>query len=243
MRIAQNTSHRNGPVRYAILAVVGWLWIAGCATNTAELKQEIEVLHKQTMDEVRQETNRMDTEIARLKSDVGQLRSTVGRVDSTVGRLGSEIGELGSALNLMQIDMGKNDTSLVDLAMRVNQLDRRMAKSERQAPQNRERALSPADGRGSLGDQQAAAAVASPPGEPAKALKRGMTQQEVLRLYGNPSGQESVLDSVYWYYADGKLKGQYVRFDATTGYVIGWSSFSPHYIQLDLWKTQGGPVR
>jgi outer membrane murein-binding lipoprotein Lpp len=244
MRVAQNTSHRNGLVRYATLAVVNWLWIAGCATNTAELKQEIEVLLKQTMDEVRQEKNRMDSEIARLKSEVGQLRSTVGRVDSTVGHLDSEIGQLGSELALMQIDMRKNDTSLVDLAVRVNQLDRRATKRERQAPQNGERALKPAGGRGSAGDQQTAAVpVASPPEEPAKALKYGMSQQKVLRMFGNPHAQERILDSVYWYYADGELKGQYVRFDAMTGYVNGWSTFSPQSFQLDLRTAPGGPVR
>lgn len=46
------------------------------------------------------------------------------------------------------------------------------------------------------------------------------------------------MDSVYWYYADGELKGQYVRFDATTRFVNGWSTFVPAF-QLDLQTTQG----
>lgn len=48
-----------------------------------------------------------------------------------------------------------------------------------------------------------------------------MTQQDVLRTFGSPHGQERILDSVYWYYADDELKGQYVRFDATTRSVNG----------------------
>jgi outer membrane protein assembly factor BamE (lipoprotein component of BamABCDE complex) len=73
-------------------------------------------------------------------------------------------------------------------------------------------------------------------------LKHGMTQQDVLRTFGSPHGQEQILDSVYWYYADGELKGQYVRFDATTRSVNGWSTFAPAF-QLDLQTTQGGHVR
>jgi hypothetical protein len=70
-----------------------------------------------------------------------------------------------------------------------------------------------------------------------------MSQQEVLRLFGNPREIERVLDSVYWYYGDGKLKGEYVRFDATTGQVNGWSPYSPQHFQLDLRTTQEGLVR
>jgi outer membrane protein assembly factor BamE (lipoprotein component of BamABCDE complex) len=54
-----------------------------------------------------------------------------------------------------------------------------------------------------------------------KGFKHGMTQQDVLRTFGSPHGQERILDSVYWYYADDELKGQYVRFDATTRSVNG----------------------
>ena len=70
-----------------------------------------------------------------------------------------------------------------------------------------------------------------------------MSQQEILRLFGNPHSMEKILDSVYWYYADGELKGQYVRFDATTGYVNGWSSFSPQPFQIDLRATPRRPMR
>jgi hypothetical protein len=61
-----------------------------------------------------------------------------------------------------------------------------------------------------------------------------MNEQEVIRLFGYPHGKERVLDSLYWYYADGALTGQYVRFDATTGYVNGWSTMSPQQIQLNF---------
>ena len=57
-----------------------------------------------------------------------------------------------------------------------------------------------------------------------------------------PHSMEKILDSVYWYYADGELKGQYVRFDATTGYVNGWSSFSPQPFQIDLRATPRRPM-
>jgi outer membrane murein-binding lipoprotein Lpp len=238
-----NTSRRNAPVRSVMLAVVSLLWLAGCTANTSELKREIGVLLQQTMDEVRQETNRMDTEMARIKSEVVQLRSEVRRVDSKVEGLSSEVGQLGSEVALVQTDVGMNNTSLVDLAVHVNQLDRRLARSERPSQQNGERASRPADGSGGPVGQPGAAAVSSPPEDIAKALKHGMAQQEVLRLFGNPHGMERYLDSVYWYYAEGKLKGQYVRFDATTGYVNGWSTFSPQVFQLDLRTTQGGHVR
>jgi hypothetical protein len=34
-----------------------------------------------------------------------------------------------------------------------------------------------------------------------------------------------------------------VRFDATTGSVNGWSTFSPRHFEIDLRTTQGGHVR
>ena len=42
---------------------------------------------------------------------------------------------------------------------------------------------------------------------------------------------------------EGELKGQYIRFDATTSNVNGWSTFSPQHFQIDLRTTQGGPLR
>lgn len=63
----------------------------------------------------------MDGEIARLREEVGHLHSAVGKVDSTVGRIGSEIGQVRSDVGLLLVDMHKNDTSMVDLAMHVNQ--------------------------------------------------------------------------------------------------------------------------
>src|SRR4030095_3471036 len=92
MMIALHTSHRNHLVGYAMPVVIRLLWIVGCATNKAELMQEIDVLLQQTREEVRQETNRMDMEIARLRSDVGELHSAVGQVDYKIGRLGSAVG-------------------------------------------------------------------------------------------------------------------------------------------------------
>ena len=242
--IAAYTPYRNGLVKHTTLAVASLLWMAGCATSTSGLRKEIKVLLEQTMDEVRQETGRMDTELAQLRSEVVQLRSAVGQADSKVGRVGAEVRQLGSEVSLIQTDMRKNDTSLVDLAVRVNQLDRRVAKGESQSPQNGERVSRAADGRGSaVGQPMAATAVSSPPEASAKALKRGMPQQEVLRLFGNPHSEERILDSIYWYYADGELKGQYVRFDATTGSVNGWSIFSPEHFQIDLRTTQEGHRR
>jgi len=243
MIMTPNTSQRNGPARYVTLAVVSLLWMAGCATKTSELKQEIEVLLKQTMDEVRQETSRMDTEIARVRSEVVQLRSEVGQVDSKVRGLNSEVGQLGSEVALMQTDMSMNNTSLVDLAVHVNQLDRRLARSDKQPLQNGERASRPADGHGSRAGQPAGGAVSAPQEGVTKALRHGMSQKEALETFGEPHGKERILDSVYWYYADGKLKGHYIRFDATTGYVNGWSNFSPQAFQIDLRTTQGGHVR
>jgi outer membrane murein-binding lipoprotein Lpp len=241
MMIAPTTCHKNVPVRYAILAVVGLLWVTGCATKTSGLKQEVEVLLRQTMNQVRQETQRVDTEIERLRSEVVQLRSEVKRVDSKVGKFGSDVGQLGTEVALLQTDMHKNDASLVEMAVRVNQLDRRLAKGERTSR--------PAAARGGPAGQQTAApsfspgVVASSREDTTKALKQGMSQQEVLRMFGSPHGTEKILDSVYWYYADGELQGQYVRFDATTGDVVGWSTFSPQYFQIDLRTTRGGHLR
>ncbi len=242
MTIAASTTHGNVPVRYATLAVIGLLWMTSCATNTSELKQELEVMLQETREEVRQETNRMDTEVAQLRSEVGVLRSEVGRVDSAVGRLGANVRQLGSEVALVQTEMRQNDTSLVDMAVRLNQLDRRVAKSERQSPQNGERASKPADGPDKpVGERTATAAV--PPEEAAQALKHGMSQQDVQRRFGSPHGRERILDSVYWYYAEGALKGQYVRFDVTTGAVNGWSTFSPQHFEIDLRTTQRGHMR
>ena len=242
--IALKTSHRIRLVGYVTLVGASIFWVDGCATRQAELKQEIEVLLRQTRDEVRQETNRMDMEIAQLRSEVGQLHAAVGQIDSKVGRLGSDVGQLGSDVALLQIDTRKNGTSMVDLAMRVNQLDRRVARGDKPSPASEERAARRGDVRdGPVGPQGATEAVPSPSAEPGKTIKHGMSQQEILRLFGNPHGMERILDSVYWYYADGELKGQYVRFDATTGNVNGWSTFSPEHFQIDLRTTQGGPMR
>lgn len=244
MIIALKISPRIRLAGYATLVLVSLFWIVGCATNKAELRQEIEVLLSQTREEVRQETKRMDMEIAQLRSEVGQLHSAVGRVDSKVGRLGSAVGQLGSDVALLQIDMRKNDTSMVDLAMRVNQIDRRVVKSEKQSLANGERASRLGD----VQDRAVSAPVAtdaspSPAEDPTKSLKHGMSQQDILRIFGHPHGKERILDSIYWYYADGELKGQYVRFDATTGNVNGWSTFSPEHFQIDLQTTRGGPMR
>jgi uncharacterized protein YoxC len=244
MMSAPHDSRRQHPVRVAILLGLGFVGMAGCATRTSELKQEIEGLLKQTRDEVRQETNRMDTEIAQIRAEVVQLRSEVGHVDSKVGRLKSDVRQVGSEVSLLQTDVRKNGTSLVDLAVHVNQLDRRVAKSDKPSSQNGERTSGPAE----ASDPQSAspmatAAVSSQRAESAKALKHGMSQQDVLRLFGNPHEIERVLDSVYWYYGDGELKGEYVRFDATSGQVNGWSTFLPQHFQIDLRTTQGGHVQ
>ena len=211
MMIALHTFHRIHLVGYALPVAISLLWIVGCATNKAELMQEIDVLLQQTREEVRQETNRMDMEIARLRSDVGELHSAVGQVDSKVGRLGSAVGQFGSEVTLLRTDMRKNDTSIVDLAMRVNQLDQRVVRSDMPSPSNDERASQPGEARGRpISLQQATDAVASPSAEPSKSLKQGMSQQEILRMFGNPHSTEKIMDSVYWYYADGELMGQYV---------------------------------
>ena len=194
MMIALHTSHRIHLVGYAMPVVISLLWIVGCATNKSELMQEIDVLLQQTREEVRQETNRMDMEIARLRSDVGQLHSAVGQVDSKVGRLGSAVGQVGSEVALLRTDMRKNDTSIVDLAMRVNQLDQRVVRSDMQSPSNDERASQRGEVRSSpISPQQVADAVSSPLAEPSKALKQGMSQQEILRMFGNPHGTETIL--------------------------------------------------
>lgn len=244
MIIVLNASHRIRLLSYATLMLVGVSWITGCATDKAELRQEIQVLLQQTKDEVRQETSRMDVEIARLREEVGQLHSAVGKVDSRVGRLGSEVGQVRSDVGLLQIDMHKNDTAMVDLAMRVNQMDRRLVRSEKQLPSNGGRVSRPEDRNSSpLDTEMAIDALPTPSRESANALKHGMSQPEVRRKFGTPHGQERILDSIYWYYAEGELKGQYVRFDATTGYVNGWSTFSPNHFQLDLRRTQGDSDR
>jgi hypothetical protein len=236
MMIALHTSrkrHLFGSVSFGVTAL---LWIGGCAPNKAALMQEIEVLLQQTREEVRQEAHRMDTEIARLRSEVGQ-------VDAKVGRLGSAVGQLGSEVALMQLDMRKNDTSIVDLVKRVNQLDQRVGQMDTASSSNSEGDADLGDVSGSpMRPQRAADAVASPSVKPGITLKLGMSQREILRLFGNPHSMERILDAVYWYYADGELKGQYVRFDATTGQVNGWSTSSTQRFQIDLRTTQERPV-
>jgi hypothetical protein len=248
--MAATTLRRRDPLRYATLAVVSLLCIAGCATNTSELKQDLEVLLKRTMSEVRQETARMDAEMARLRSEVAQLRAETGQTDAEVERLGSAVGQLGSEVAILQTDTHTNDTLLVELTARINQLDRRVARHERPAPPDGEQASEPAAGRRGAPDQPmtaarvfSAAPLASPRENMPNGLKQGMMQQDVLRMFGSPHGQERILDAVYWYYADGELRGQYVRFDATSGMVNGWSTFSPQGFQLDLQTTQGGHAR
>jgi hypothetical protein len=123
---------------------------------------------------------------------------------------------------LLRVDVNKNGTSMVDLARLVNQLDQRVMKSDRQSPSNAERTSERGDVRVNLGDpKRATDAVASPSAAPGKTLRYGMSQQEILSMHGNPHSTEKILDSIYWYYADGEIEGQYVRFDATTGYVNG----------------------
>jgi hypothetical protein len=244
MMTALHTCHRIRLVRHATPVVIGLLWIAGCATDKAKLMQEIGALLQQTREEVRQETNRMDMEIARLRADVGQLHSAVGEVDSKVGNLGSVVGEVGSEVTLLQTDMRKNDVSIVDLAVRVNQLDQRTARGAMPARSNDARGLQRGEAhRSPISPEKTADAVASPAAEPSKALKQGMSQQEIVQMFGTPHSTEQILDSVYWYYADGELRGQYVRFDAATGRVNGWSSFSAQPFQLDLRATPRRPVR
>ena len=51
-------------------------------------------------------------------------------------------------LPLLRIDMRKNDTSIVDLAMRVNQLDQRLVRSDKPLPSNGERAARLGEARG-----------------------------------------------------------------------------------------------
>jgi peptidoglycan hydrolase CwlO-like protein len=241
MIIELQTSHTIRLASYTILILVG---ITGCATDSVTLKQEIEVLLRQTKDEVRQETSRMDGEIARLREEVGHLQSAVGKVDSKVKRIGSEVGQVRSDVGLLLVDMRKNDTSMADLAMHVNQLDRRVLRNEKQLSSNGEQASTLGDRDGNpVAAQIAANALPSTAAEAASSVKHGMSQPEVLQKFGNPQGQERILDSIYWYYTAGELKGQYVRFDATTGYVNGWSTFSPQHFQIDLHTTQEGAGR
>ncbi|HEX2277357.1 MAG TPA: hypothetical protein VHN13_09540, partial [Candidatus Tectomicrobia bacterium] len=127
MKTAPYDARGSYRVRAATLLVIGCVWLAGCATHTSKLKQEVEVLLKQTMDEVRQETGRMDTEMAQMRSELVQLRSEVGQVETKVNRLGAKVSQVGSEVALLQTDAQKNDASLVALAVRVNQLDRRVA--------------------------------------------------------------------------------------------------------------------
>jgi uncharacterized protein YoxC len=227
-------------VRYAALSVVGLLWITGCATKTAALKAEVQALLKQTMDEVHVETTRLDTEMTQIRAEIKQLISEVEQAQSKVGSLGKEVGQLGSEVVLVQSDVRQNDTSLVDLAMRVNQIDRRVSRGEGASVQRQTQASAPSEARANpVSRPSKRASISSENDETSGPLKRGMTQPEVLRLFGQPHAVEQVLDGVYWYYADGELKGQYVRFDATTGHVNGWSSFAPQLLQLNFRLTPG----
>jgi hypothetical protein len=186
----------------------------------------------------------MDAEIAQLRAEVVQLRTEVGKADAKAGRLGSDVKRLTAQVTLLQTDMRQNDTSLVEMAVRVNQLDRRMAESERREPENGEREPQPAEVPGH--PPGLAGATSSGPATPdttVPALRYGMSQQEVLHMFGSPHAKERILDSIYWYYADGDLKGQYVRFDGTSGYVNGWSTFSPQHFQIELQTTREGHTR
>jgi TolA-binding protein len=213
--------------------------MAGCATQTAELRHELEGLLQQTLAQVRQESQRVDGEVAQLRAAVGQLRSEVGQVDSRVGRLRSDVRQLGSDVSLLQTNARKSDTSLVDLAVRVNQLDRRVGRREAAAAEDGERPAAAGSPQPTPpGAAGAAAPMAAGPG-----LRPGMSQQDVVRLLGQPHEVERVLDAVYWYYGDGALQGGYVRFDAASGQVNGWSPVAPQPFQLELRTTQGGPVR
>jgi outer membrane murein-binding lipoprotein Lpp len=245
MKTAPYDGRRYYLVRATTLVVIGCIWLAGCATHTTKLKQEVEVLLKQTMDEVRQETGRIDTEMAQMRSELVRLRSEVGQVDSKVDGLGSQVSQVGSEVALLQTDVQKNDSSLVGLAVRVNQLDRRVASSDTRAPQNGQRTSGPQE---AVAGQQFDPAVTTAPlpvqrEEMPKTLKHGMSQQDVLRLFGDPYRIERILDAIYWYYGDGDLKGEYVRFNAASGQVNGWSSLTPQAFQIDLRRTQGGLVR
>jgi septal ring factor EnvC (AmiA/AmiB activator) len=238
--IAVDQSRRYWLVGYAALSVVGLLWITGCATRTAALKAEVQTLLKQAMDDVHVETNRLDTEIAQIRSEVKHLSSEVEQADAKVGRLGKEVRQLGSEVALVQSDVRHNDTSLVDLAVRVNQIDRRLSRSDSASEQNQAQASGPSDARPNRVSRPSKAGHASSQdGATPSALKRGMTQQEVLRLFGQPHAVERMVDAVYWYYADGQLKGQYIRFDASTGHVNAWSSFAPQLPQLNFQISPG----
>jgi outer membrane murein-binding lipoprotein Lpp len=238
--IAVDQSRRYGLVSYAVLSVVGLLWMTGCATRTAALKAEVQTLLKQAMDDVHVETDRLDTELAQLRSEVKQLSSEAKQADAKVGRLGKEVRQLGSEVALVRSDVRHNGTSLGDLAVRVNQIDRRLSRSDSASEQNQAQASGPSEARANPPSRPSKAGNASSQdGATPSALKQGMTQQEVLRLFGQPHAVERMMDVVYWYYADGELKGQYVRFDASTGYVNAWSSFAPPLPQLNFQISPG----
>jgi outer membrane murein-binding lipoprotein Lpp len=240
MMRAPYDSRRRYLVRATLFVVLGFVWMTGCAGRTSELKQEIEVLLKQAMDEVRQETDRIDSQIAHIRSEVVQLRSEVGQVDSKVGRLRSQVGQLGSEVMLLQTEVQRNDTTLVDLAIRVNQLDQHVARNDKPSPPNGEHTSGPSEAVGRQPSPPVAtAAVSSQPAETLKGLQHGMSQQDVLRLFGNPHEIDRVLDSIYWYYGDGEMKGGYVRFDALNGRVNGSSTFAPQHFQIDLHTIHG----
>jgi SmpA / OmlA family len=144
------------------------------------------------------------------------------------------------ALLKQTMDEVHNDTSLVDLAMRVNQIDRRVSRGEGASVQGQIQASAPSEARANLVSRPAKAVNSSSQGGATPStLKRGMTQQEVMRLFGEPHAVEQVLGGVYWYYAAGELKGQYVRFDASTGHVNGWSRVAPQLLQLNFRVTPG----
>lgn len=216
------------------LSLVALLGMAGCSTSTAQLRQEVQRLLRQTKEELQLETNRLGAELAQIRAEVGQLKTDVGQLGSKMGRLGSDVGQLDSEVALLQSDVKRNNSSLVNLTVRVNQIDRRLAREGVEAAQPPPGAAGLANRRHDEREPASAASAGAPGAAPPNGLRYGMTEQDVLRLFGSPHGRERVLDSIYWYYADGELKGQYVRFDAATGQVSGWSSFSPQPIQLDF---------
>lgn len=243
MHTSSNT-HQYSLKRAVVWMVLGCFGVGGCATNKAELKQEIEVLLKQTRDELKVETRRMDADMEQIKAEIIRLRSDVGHVEAIVGRVETHVSHIGSEVSLLQAEAEKSDTALVDLVVRMNQLDRRMGKADKPAGHNGDQLAGAADD-GERTPNPALATTPMPPErvETSKALQYGMTEQDVLRLFGNPHGIERVMDSVYWYYGDGDLQGEYVKFDAKSGRVSDWSTTSPQPFQLDLRKTQRGHVQ
>jgi archaellum component FlaC len=238
MKTSANTQ-RHGLIKAIALMALGCIGVGGCTASKAELKQEIEALIKHTRDEIRVETRRMDADLEQIRAEVGRLRSQVGRVEAHVGRMETHVSRIGSEVSLLQSDAQKNDASLVDLAVRVNQLDRRVNRTDQPV-------AGPGEGMARVADESDHSAhppLESAPVATSKALQHGMTEQEVLRLFGHPHGIEKVLDSVYWYYGDGDLQGEYVKFDAKSGRVNGWSGFAPEQFQLELLTTQGGHVQ